>query len=105
MKYLRLKKNGDFTRLFKKGKRVYSPLLTVIYTPSRATVMGIALTKKHGKAVKRNRLKRLIRAAFSDNFEKLKGRYNMVIMPKVCESYTYKELSESLLSCFRRMEK
>ena len=105
MKYSRLKKNGDFQRLFKKGKRAYSKTLTVIYSPAREkTVMGVALSKKHGKAVKRNRIKRLIRAAFSNNFEKLNGNYSLVIMPKICEEYSYADVEKSLLSCFRRME-
>lgn len=106
MHYLRLKKNGDFQKLFKKGKRVFSPNLTIIYSPCKFnTVMGIALSKKHGKAVKRNRIKRLIRAAFNDNFSLIPGNYNMVIMPKVEEEYSYKGFCKSLISCFGRMEK
>ena len=106
MKYRRLKKNGDFQKLFKNGKRVFSRFLTVIYSPAKGdkSVMGIALSKKHGKAVRRNRIKRLIRAAFSDNADKLKGKYNMVIMPKICEEYSYADIGQSLQSCFRRME-
>ncbi|MDE5789270.1 MAG: ribonuclease P protein component [Clostridia bacterium] len=105
MKYQRLKKNADFQKLFKKGKRVFSRTLTVIYSPAKEkTVMGIALSKKHGKAVKRNRIKRLIRAAFSNNFEKLNGVYSMVVLPKICEEYDYAEIEKSLINCFRRME-
>ncbi|MDE7163261.1 MAG: ribonuclease P protein component [Clostridia bacterium] len=105
MKYKRLKKNADFQKLFKKGKRVFSRTLTVIYTPARErTVMGIALSKKHGKAVKRNRIKRLIRAAFFNNFEKLSGNYSLVVLPKICEEYSYAEIEKSLIVCFRRME-
>ena len=89
MLYRRLKKNNDFQKLFKKGKRVFSPALTVIYTPdAQKTTMGIALSKKHGKAVVRNRVKRLIRAAFSNNFEKLNGNYSIVVLPKDL-SYTH----------------
>ncbi len=106
MHYLRLKKNGDFQKLFKKGKRVFSAELTIIYTPCKnRTIMGIALSKKHGKAVKRNRIKRLIRAAFNDSYSCLSGNYNMVIMPKVEEEYSYIGFCKSLISCFRRMEK
>ena len=106
MLYARLKKNGDFQKLFKKGKRVYSQALTVIYTPaSRQTTMGIALSKKHGKAVQRNRIKRLIRAAFYNNFKQLEGNYSIVIMPKVCEEYSYNQMESSLISCFKRMQK
>ena len=106
MHYLRLKKNGDFQKLFKRGKRVFSSNLTIIYSPCKErTVMGIALSKKHGKAVKRNRIKRLIRAAFNDSFSYLNGNYNMVIMPKVEKEYSYKGFCKNLVSCFGRMEK
>lgn len=105
MKYARLKKNVDFQRLFKKGSKVYSKYLTIIYYPNRdKTVMGIALSKKHGKAVKRNRIKRLIRAAFSNNFENLGGRYSLVILPKVCQEYSYADVEKSLLTCFKSMD-
>lgn len=67
--------------------------------------MGIALSKKHGKAVKRNRIKRLIRAAYSDTCDLLSGAYAMVIMPRVCEEYSYKEFKNGLIACYKRMEK
>lgn len=67
--------------------------------------MGIALSKKHGKAVVRNRIKRLIRAAYSATFDELIGTYNMVIMPKVCEEYSYNQFKSGLSSCYKRMEK
>jgi len=105
MNYLRLKKNGDFLKLFKKGKRMFSPCITVLYSPSKNLTMGIALSKKHGKAVKRNRIKRLVRAAFANNLKLLNGSYKIVIMPKVMEEYSYKEIERSLISCFKRMER
>ena len=104
MRYDRLKSNKDFQRLFQKGKKAYSKYLTVIYRPAKErTVMGIALSKKHGKAVKRNRIKRLIRAAFANNLDKLGGNYYLIIMPKICEEYSYSDMEKGLLSCFGRM--
>lgn len=102
-KYLRLKKNTDFQRLFKKGERVYSQGLTILYRPSQQTVMGIALSKKHGKAVRRNRIKRLIRAAFIKNLNVLNEPCSMVILPKVQDDYNYKDIEKSLIACLKRI--
>ncbi len=105
MKYQRLKKNADFQRLFKSGKKAYSKDITVIYSPCKGrTVMGIALSKKHGKAVIRNRIKRLIRAAFSNNYDKLGGNFSVVVLPKVREEYSYAAIEKSLLTCFKNMD-
>lgn len=90
MKYLRLKKQADFQRLFKKGKRAFSSSLTMVYFPAKKTTMGISVGKKHGKSVKRNRIKRLLREAFSANVENLQGAYAFVLIPKVCEDYSFK---------------
>lgn len=106
MKYRRLKKAGEFQKLFKKGKKVYSRNLCIIYTPCKEKcTMGIALSKKHGKAVVRNRIKRLIRAAYSDTIDALDNAYSMVIMPRVGDEYSYNEFKSGLLSCYKRMEK
>ena len=87
MKYYRLKKQADFQRLFNKGKRAFSPSLTVIYRPSEKMVMGISIGKKHGKSVQRNRIKRLLREAFRSVQEEMKGTYSFVLIPKVSEEY------------------
>jgi ribonuclease P protein component len=103
MKYLRLKKNTDFQKVFKKGKKVYSKCLTVLCYKSENTTMGIALSKKHGKAVKRNRIKRLIRAAFSQNIGLLNESYTFVILPKVQDEYSYKEIENSIITIFKKL--
>lgn len=65
--------------------------------------MGIALTKKHKKAVVRNRIKRLIRAAFSNTCNILKENYSIIILPKVAKEYSYKGFESSLISCFKKV--
>lgn len=103
MKYLKIKKNADFQKLFKRGKRVFSPYITLLYYPSKTLSMGVAVSKKYGKAVQRNRIKRLARAAFYDSCDILDKPYSVIILPKICEEYSYEGFKRSLISCFKRI--
>ena len=96
MKYLRLKKQADFQRLFQKGKRAFSPSLTVIYRPSKEMTMGISIGKKHGKSVQRNRIKRLLREAFRSTQDEMTGNYSVILIPKVCEEYSFHTFKKHL---------
>lgn len=104
MRYLRLKKNTHFQKLFKRGKRVFSPHITLLYAPSPVPVMGIALSKKHGKAVRRNRLKRVLRAAYAESLNCLATTCSVVILPKPGEDISYAVAKRELLSCFKRID-
>ncbi len=103
MKYLRIKKSTDINRLFRKGERVYSPSLTVLYRPSAKLSMAVTVSKKNGKSVTRNRIKRLVRAAFSDTCDMLEKSYSIIILPKPADEYSYKTFRKSLVSCFKKM--
>ncbi len=103
MKYLRIKKNTEFQKIFKRGKRVFSPYITLLYFPSERLSMAVAVSKKHGKAVMRNRIKRLAREAFNSTCEVLDKPYSLIILPKIAESYNFKDFKNSLLSCFKRI--
>jgi ribonuclease P protein component len=97
MKYLRLKKQADFQKLFQKGKRAFTPSLTMLYKPADVTRMGISIGKKHGKSVQRNRIKRLIREAFRASAGEMKGQYAIVLVPKVREEYSYRAFKADLI--------
>ena len=96
MKYFRLKKQADFVRLFQKGKRAFSSSLTIIYRPSNKMTMGISVGKRHGKSVARNKIKRLLREAFRSAQPNISGVYNILLIPKVSEEYTYKTFEQHL---------
>ena len=96
MKYLRLKKQADFQRLFKSGKRAFSSSLTVIYRPAEKMRMGVSIGKKHGKSVQRNRIKRLLREAFRFAQKEMQGTYALVLIPKVCEEYSFETFKRHL---------
>lgn len=89
MTYFRLKKEKDFQKVFHKGKRFFSPSLTMICLSADKLKMGISIGKKHGKSVQRNRIKRLIREAFRLQADKIRKTYFIVLIPKVSEEYRF----------------
>lgn len=93
---IRLKKQKDFDLVFSKGTRVYSKSLTLIFIKSSELKIGISLSKKHGKAFKRNRIKRLLRASIRNYTDKIKDSYYIIILPKVKEEYNYSVFNKDL---------
>lgn len=96
MKYLRLKKKKDFSKIIKTGKRVYSGTLTAVYLPSDRTKMAVCVGKKYGKSVKRNRIKRLLREAFRLYADEITRPCSVLLIPKVREEYTFSSFSRDI---------
>lgn len=67
MKITPITSNRDFQRIYRYGKSCVSPGLVTYVLKNKINNLriGITTSKKVGKAVKRNRSRRLIRAAFS----------------------------------------
>ena len=91
---VRLKKEKDFNLLFKKGKRIFSRKLTLIFLESDNLKVGFAVSKKHGKSVQRNRIKRLLRESFRSFMPFIGKNFFFVFIPKPEEEYS--------LECFKK---
>ncbi len=102
MLYARLKKNNDFQRLFTRGKKCFSPALIILYMPADKLTMGVAVSKKHGKSVRRNRIKRLLREAFRSVCPRIGGKYAFILIPKQAENYSLAAFEKSLVSALKR---
>ncbi len=98
----RLKKQKDFDVVFNKGKRIYTKTLTLIFIKKESFKFGISLSKKHGKAHVRNKIKRLIRACVREVIKSGVNTYYTVILPKVNETYYYKELLNDIRYSFKK---
>lgn len=84
MKSKTLKDNKDFRRLYYRGKTDAASCIVTYIMKNRLdeTRVGITSAKKIGNAVKRNRARRLIRAAFCEYEESLNGCYDIVFVAR-----------------------
>lgn len=82
--YLALKENWAFQRAYRRGKSfVSSGLVTyVVKNNTNNLNIGITTSKKIGKAVQRNRCRRIIRAAFYQLENDVKIGYDIVFVAR-----------------------
>ena len=92
----RLKKEKDFNLVFKKGQRLFSHSLSLVYLPAETIKAGFAVSKKHGGSVQRNRIKRLLRESFRSFTPELGKNFFFVFIPKIKEEYTLEEFRKDM---------
>ncbi len=80
-----LKENRDFKRVYNRGKSYVFPdvVIYVFKNKSNNVRYGVTASKKIGKAVKRNRARRVIKAAFIPYLPQIKGGYDFVFVARV----------------------
>lgn len=88
--------------MFTRGKKCFSPALIILYMPAKQTSLGVCVSKKHGKSVRRNRIKRLLREAFRHTCGQLKRPCAVVLIPKPSEEYTLRAFESSLRGALKR---
>jgi ribonuclease P protein component len=106
----RLLKASEFNRVFKQGRRLSQPELTLAYRvrPSRdgkiyPPRLGLSVSRKVGGAVQRNVLKRRIREIFRLNQVQLVQGVELVVIPrKEAGELSYQELEKRIFMLFER---
>ena len=89
MKITTITSNRDFQRIYRRGKSFVSPSLVTyaIKTKNNNLRIGITTSKKVGKAVNRNRSRRLIRAAFYHVGADQSAPYDLIFVARTRTAY------------------
>ena len=103
-KRFRIKKEKDFKVIFKRGKS-YANRQFVVYLKDNQEIphlrLGISVSKRLGNAVKRNQIKRRIRAFYQLHKNELKSLEYVVIARNPVTDMDYHEIEKSLLHVLR----
>jgi len=103
-KYLRLKRRADIARLFDAGVRAGERTLLLLAAPNGLdhARFGVGVSKRHGNAVRRNRIKRLCREAFRLSRQDIPIGWDYFLLPKAGAPHTLAALQAALAPLARR---
>jgi ribonuclease P protein component len=84
-KFTVLNCNKDFRTLYYRGKSQVHPVLVTYVRKNRLGIprAGITVSKKIGKAVQRNRCRRIIREAYREILPCIQGGWDIVFVARV----------------------
>ncbi len=102
---LRLRSRASFQRVFRHRLTASDRWITLRAAPGERpyTRLGIAVGRAFGNAVRRNRIKRLIREAFRHTRHDLPAALDLVVLPRPNSAAGAKDLEHSLLQLTQRI--
>ena len=100
-----IKKNKDYRKVFSGGKFAAGRFIVIYYQPNKdgASRFGFSVSKKIGKAVVRNRVKRLFKEACRLNRQSFSAGFDYVLLARrdiVGKSYW--QIEESIVKLLKK---
>ena len=103
----RLKKNEDFRRVYRKKRSMANRLLIIYILENKYEYnrVGFTVSKKVGKSVIRNRVKRLLRESYRLNEEKILQGYDIIFIARnMASKASYREIENAMMHLFKKMK-
>lgn len=98
----RLRKSQEFTSVYQKGRRFYNRDFKILVADNGLdhSRFGFSISKKYGKANKRNRTRRKLKEIIRLNINLFEKGKDYVIIPKNSTvDLDYQELEKTFLHC------
>ena len=104
-KQYHLRRGADFARVYALRCTARSRHLTVFAAPNPEGELrvGFSVSRKHGNAVLRNRIKRLMREAFRLSRHELPAGLDLVLVPVEARDATLSDFRESLVRAVEKL--
>ncbi|MBV7275774.1 ribonuclease P protein component [Clostridium thailandense] len=105
MKVNKIRKNVEFRAIYRRGKSFSNALLVLYIYKNKKNVnrIGISVSKKVGKSVIRNRVKRLIKESYRLNRYGLNIGYDLVFIARnAANGRNYNEIDEAVKNLFKK---
>lgn len=106
-KAARVRSRVDFSAIYDQGLRVSDACFSLLSMPNdrELTRLGLAVSKRCGNSVQRNRLKRRLREAFRLSRSEMPTGLDLVIQPRAETPVQLAALRQSLISLTKRAAK
>lgn len=101
----KLRKNKEYREVYKKGKSMANKLLIICFMKNykKENRIGFTVSKKVGKSVVRNRVRRILKENYRLNYGKLKKGYNIVFIARSSSNKSsFKEIKSAMLHLLRK---
>ncbi|HHY23326.1 MAG TPA: ribonuclease P protein component [Clostridiaceae bacterium] len=105
-KTIPIKCNREFAEVYKKGKFFAGKYIVLYVLPNRLDInrLGITASKKAGKSIRRNRIKRLIKENYRMNEELVRCGYDLVFVVRNNEILpSYYDIKREMGFLFRKL--
>lgn len=101
----RVKKNSHFRYIYNRGKSISNASLVMYTSRNNKPInrIGISVSKKIGKSVVRNRVKRLIKESYRNNRDRFKKGYDIIFIARIGASkLKYRDIEKSIFNLAKR---